>query len=472
MPAVPAMVSVVVPVYGNADTLRTLHARLTRALALVGRPYEVVFVDDACPLQSLPVLRALEQEDEHVQVVVLPANRGQHRALLAGLHRARGEQAVLMDADLQDPPEAIGPLLAALDSGASAAFAARRGHYQARGRRVTSWLFKRLVHLVCGMPVDAGLFVALDRRMIARLAACPDPDPFLPVLIAGAGLPLARIPVERAVRPCGCSAYSALKRLQTGWRALACAVRQRRASRMSGPRIAAHNLLQTQYFERTVKPTMVPQVARHTERQVDELLRFAQVGPEDRVLEVGCGMGRFTLPLARRGVRIEGLDLSPVLLERLRAYDGEGFDIPLHAGDVLDPPPELHGQFDVVLGFFVLHHLHSLPGSFEGMARLLRPGGRLVFLEPNALNVLFYIQVLITPGMSFQAESGLHRMRPGVVFPAMEAAGFRRPAVHRFGFFPPFIARTDWGARLEALLERVRLWRPLLPYQLFRGERD
>jgi SAM-dependent methyltransferase len=168
---------------------------------------------------------------------------------------------------------------------------------------------------------------------------------------------------------------------------------------------------------------------------------------------------------------VEGLDLSPVLLDRLHGFDGGRYNIPLHCADVLQHPPGLEGQFDVVMGFFTLHHLHDLLSCFEAMTRLIKPGGRIVFLEPNPYNVLYYIQILITPGMTWQGDGGIVRMRTGLVFHAMRNAGLRHLAVARFGLFPPFLTNRQWGSRLEAVLERVRLWRPFLPFQLFRGER-
>ena len=232
-----------------------------------------------------------------------------------------------------------------------------------------------------------------------------------------------------------------------------------------------HNRCQRDYFERSVKPRMVPTDSPYLRRQVDEVLRVAAISPGERVLEVGCGMGRYTLILAQLGVRIEGLDLSSVLLDRMRAYNGGRFDIPLHCGDVLDPPLGLNGPFDAVIGFFTLHHLHDLSLCFQAMTRLLKPGGRLVFLEPNPFNPLYYIQILITPGITWQGDRGIIRMRPSLIFRAMHNAGLSRPTMIRFGFFPPFLANRQWGSRLEVLLERVSIWRTLLPFQLFRGDR-
>ena len=105
------------------------------------------------------------------------------------------------------------------------------------------------------------------------------------------------------------------------------------------------------------------------------------------------------------------------------------------------------------------------------MARTVKPGGRIVFLEPNAFNPLYYAQIAVTPGMTWQGDKGVAQMRMPVVGGAMTRAGLKSPRVERFGFFPPFVANTSIGARLEEALERFPLWRPLLPFQVFRAER-
>jgi SAM-dependent methyltransferase len=239
---------------------------------------------------------------------------------------------------------------------------------------------------------------------------------------------------------------------------------------VSRSHIESHNRAQIEYFERAGKHAMQPSFAPYVQRQVDRLVRFAALKPGDRVLDVGCGMGRYTFALADRGFVVEGLDLSEGLLERLRAYDNGRYGIPLHCGDVLHPPKELGGSFDALVGFFTLHHLHDLVGCLQSMRALTRPGGRIVFLEPNPLNVLYYVQMLVVPGMSWKGDKGIINMRRSSVFEAMESAGLENLALERFGFFPPFVTNRPWGSQLETLFEGIRLWSRFLPFQIFRGD--
>ena len=242
-------------------------------------------------------------------------------------------------------------------------------------------------------------------------------------------------------------------------------------NRSETPDLGRHNLEQQRYFERSVKRTMVPRGTPYLRRHISELLNFAGISPGMRTLEVGCGMGRYTLLLAELGMRVEGLDLTPFLLEKLAEFNAGRFHIPLHCADIIDHPPQLDGEFDAVVGFFVLHHLHDLERCFEATVRLARPGGRVVFVEPNAFNILYYLQILLTPRMTWRGDRGVARMRPGVVLPAMERAGLVKVKMDRFGFFPPMLANNPAGARVEAFLEAISILRPILPFQIFCGER-
>ena len=217
---------------------------------------------------------------------------------------------------------------------------------------------------------------------------------------------------------------------------------------------------------------MVPADSPYLQRHLSEMLEFGGISQLDRVLEIGCGMGRYTLLLHSRKIQTEGMDVSQVLLDRLRAYHRGQFSVPLHCEDIHEPASELENLFDVALGFFVLHHLADLEQAFRGTRRLLKPGGRVVFLEPNPLNPLYYLQILGTPGMTWKGDGGIVRMRPSLVFRALSEAGFERCAVRRFGFFPPFLTNRSWGPQLERVLEGMKLWGAFLPFQLFRAERS
>lgn len=219
-------VSVVVPVYDNAATLSELALRLGQVLAARGTSHELILVDDASTDDSLTVARGLADRDARIRVVSLERNLGQNRALLAGLGAASADRVVIMDADLQDPPEALPELLKASAEGYDAVFAGRRGVYQSRGRMLTSWFYKGLMSCLCGLPRGAGLFVALRRDLVQELVESPE-LPWLLPRIGLSGRKLASVPVRRTARPVGSSAYSSIGRLRAASGPLGYALRQR-----------------------------------------------------------------------------------------------------------------------------------------------------------------------------------------------------------------------------------------------------
>lgn len=236
-------------------------------------------------------------------------------------------------------------------------------------------------------------------------------------------------------------------------------------------RTAQHNLDQRKYFEgsdqRTLKPTGSLYLRRHT----DVMSEFANIKPGDRVLELGCGLGRYTLLLAEAGVKVEGLDLSPHLLEQLQEHNAGRYEIPTHGFDIIDAPKELYGTFDAVIGFFVLHHVHDLEACLAVATQLVKPGGRVAFLEPNPKNPLYYFQIAFTPEMAWKAERGMLLMTPKDMFPLMRNAGLSDVECKRFGLFPPFVTNRAAGAKVEEVLSPLAPWHGFHPFQLFGGAR-
>jgi len=215
-----------------------------------------------------------------------------------------------------------------------------------------------------------------------------------------------------------------------------------------------------------MEPSQMPYVLR----QVKRVLASAKLTPPAKLLEVGCGMGRYTFSLARLGFDVEGQDLNEKLLEYFRGFDAGRFNIPVHCGDVAFPPEEHQLRYDAVLGFFVLHHMHDLSACFRGMFEVLKPGGTLIFVEPNPYNPLYYLQILLTPGMTWEGDKGMLGMTKKKIFSALNAAGFSDPQCERFGCLPPFLTNRWGGEKAEAVLEKINPG-PLRPFQIFRAKK-
>lgn len=219
-------ISLVVPVYRNASMLPELAARVRDAFGPRGERYELIFVVDASPDDSLGTAEELAATDETVRVVSLLENVGQNAALLEGFASASGDWVIALDADLQDPPEALPDLLdQARRQGLDAVFAGRRGRYQGRTRMLSSRLYKRTLHLLCGLPPDAGLCFVASRRLVEELLDRRGDTWILP-MIGLSGRPVASVPVQRSVRTEGTSAYSGWDRLRVALPPIAYALRR------------------------------------------------------------------------------------------------------------------------------------------------------------------------------------------------------------------------------------------------------
>jgi 2-polyprenyl-3-methyl-5-hydroxy-6-metoxy-1,4-benzoquinol methylase len=230
-----------------------------------------------------------------------------------------------------------------------------------------------------------------------------------------------------------------------------------------------HNDRQRAHFDLSTldNPRMVPSRGAYVERHLDRVVEAAGLVPGQRILDVGCGLGKFSLLLAERGFDVSGLDLSTDLLDALRT-NLDGRPMGLHHGDILDPPVGLHGGFDAVVGFFMLHHLADVAAGFRGVRRCLRPGGVACFLEPNAYSPLFPVQITLTPKMSWRSDKGVFRMRRAALVDAMSTAGFGSIRHRWTGLFPPAIANRG-GARLEDGLDRFHLLGPMSSFQVLTG---
>lgn len=214
--------SIVVPVYRNEDTLELLCDRLEAAFRPEKIHYELIFVNDASPDNAWQVIVQLCRRFSHIKGLSLTKNMGQHQAVLVGLGCCKGQYCLIMDADLQDTPESAVFLWRQRSAEFSAIFGGRAGHYESRGRLLTSRIFKTVLHWVCGIPADAGIYVLMRRNLVEKLLSMPVRTPFINAMIGCAGVKMRSIPVERVQRHNGDSAYSGFGRLISATKALRC----------------------------------------------------------------------------------------------------------------------------------------------------------------------------------------------------------------------------------------------------------
>lgn len=209
--------SVVIPVYNEAEVLPLCCCRTTQVLEGMGEPYEIIFVDDGSSDASPMLLRELRAKDTRVKFVSFSRNFGHQIAITAGLDYSTGQAVVVMDADLQDPPEVIPRLVEQWRKGYDIVFAVRE---ERRGegllKRMTAALFYRLLRRLTAteIPVDTGDFRLMSRRAVEALKALRERNRFVRGLACWIGFRQTRVTFARAVRHAGETKYPLAKMLR------------------------------------------------------------------------------------------------------------------------------------------------------------------------------------------------------------------------------------------------------------------
>jgi glycosyltransferase involved in cell wall biosynthesis len=207
-------VSIVVPVFDEAEVLAELHRRVRAALAEID--HEIVFVDDGSTDSSAAIVEELAAREDGIVLVQLSRNFGMEVAMSAGLDHARGDYVVLMHADLQDPPELVPDMLRAALDGADVVYARRIGREESWVKRTLATAFYQLMARLAQSPFQgqAGDFRLMSRRVVDTLREMPERRRFLRGMVAWVGFEQVPIEYRRAGRVKGRGAsYRALFRL-------------------------------------------------------------------------------------------------------------------------------------------------------------------------------------------------------------------------------------------------------------------
>src|SRR6059058_6115915 len=208
-------VSVVVTVYNEAACIEELYRRALAALESGPRTFELIFVDDGSTDGTFAMLERLHRADPRVRAVRFKRNAGQHPAMHAGLSRARGDIVVTMDGDLQNPPEEIPKLVAAVEAGSDVASGRRVGRADSAGRTVPSRVINGLLRRFTGVPIsDFGCaFNAYRRQTLEPLLGAIGRQKFTKALVVASGATVVEVDVDHAARE-GASKYSPLRLLR------------------------------------------------------------------------------------------------------------------------------------------------------------------------------------------------------------------------------------------------------------------
>jgi dolichol-phosphate mannosyltransferase len=206
----PPVFSVVAPVYNEEETLPHFYRRVVDVMEGLGEPFELVLVNDGSRDASYRVMRALHARDSRVRAVDFSRNFGHQVAISAGLDHARGAAVIILDSDLQDPPEVIPELVARWRTGAEVVYAQRRRRPgETRFKLLTAAAFYRLIARITALdiPRDTGDFRLLDRRVVDTLVTMREHHRFMRGLSVWVGFRQEAVPYDRQERFAGVTKY-------------------------------------------------------------------------------------------------------------------------------------------------------------------------------------------------------------------------------------------------------------------------
>ena len=209
--------SVIIPCYNEEAVLRETHKRLTQVLSVMEGDYELIYVNDGSRDQTPQILRELAAADSHVRALQFAKNAGHQMAVTAGLDYAQGDALVIIDADLQDPPELIPQMAEKWRAGAQVVFAQRRARAgESAFKKITASAYYKLLSWLTGgmIPRDTGDFRLVDKRVADVIRAMPEHDRFLRGMFAWVGFQQEAVLYDRDKRYAGETHYTLKKMLK------------------------------------------------------------------------------------------------------------------------------------------------------------------------------------------------------------------------------------------------------------------
>jgi glycosyltransferase involved in cell wall biosynthesis len=210
------LISVVVACYRDAGNVREMYSRLSSVLPQVTARYEIIFVNDNSPDNAEEILLEIAGQDAHVTIISHSRNFGSQMAFTSGMRQSLGDAVILMDGDLQDPPETIPVLIAEWAKGYDVVYGVREQRLEnplmEGARKLFYRLYRRLSYI--DVPVDAGDFSVMSRRVVDAMLQMPERDRFLRGLRSWVGFRQTGVPYVRAARFAGESTNSLLENVR------------------------------------------------------------------------------------------------------------------------------------------------------------------------------------------------------------------------------------------------------------------
>ncbi len=204
-------ISVILPVYNEAENIENCYHRLNSVLRNLTNSYELLFINDGSKDNSLEVICTLAEKHQQVKYLNLSRNFGQQAAISAGLDYCQGEKVVIMDADLQDPPEIIAEMSSLMDNGFDVVYGKRkRRKGESLLKKFTARMFYRMLSRITNVkiPLDTGDFRMISKKVVEILKQMPERDRFIRGQVAWIGFKQTHVLYERQGRDKGRSAWS------------------------------------------------------------------------------------------------------------------------------------------------------------------------------------------------------------------------------------------------------------------------
>jgi glycosyltransferase involved in cell wall biosynthesis len=217
------VISIIAPIYNESCCLNELHQRVSEVMNTLGEEWELVLVDDGSQDGSTDIIRELAAKDEHIRPVIFARNFGHQIAVTAGMDYSRGQALVIIDADLQDPPEVILDLIAKWREGYEVVYAVRAEREgETWFKTFSASLFYRLIFRITDVkiPMDTGDFRLLDRKVVNILNKMRERHRFLRGMSAWVGFKQIGVPYRRAARFAGETKYPLNKMLKLALNAI------------------------------------------------------------------------------------------------------------------------------------------------------------------------------------------------------------------------------------------------------------
>ena len=206
--------SILVPVYNEEESIDLFYEAMTKAIAPLKEPYEIVFVNDGSKDGSLEILTSLANNDKRVKVINFSRNFGQQAAELAALKYAKGEAIIIMDVDLQDPPSVAIEMIKEWKKGFEVVHGKRKKRKgETVFKKVTSYCYYRFLRQITNMdiPTDTGEFKLYDRKVVDAILALPEHNRYLRALATWVGFKQTSIEFNRPERSAGVTKWTVKK---------------------------------------------------------------------------------------------------------------------------------------------------------------------------------------------------------------------------------------------------------------------